>query len=108
MISYNIAVTSIFVVFGAAEVRAHEQWADGGQVPAWVKQQCCGSAEAHQLRPDQVHITPSGYKVDGYRELIPEKRLLPSPDGSWWVFYRNYSDGNQGPVRCFFGPPQGS
>ena len=92
----------------ASEAEAHERWADGGPVPAWVKQQCCGPADAHHLQPAQVHVTPAGYRVDGYRDVIPEDRLLPSPDGDWWVFYATMPNGRQDPVYCFFGPPQGS
>ena len=102
------ASAMLTVAIFASEADAHDYWASGEAVPAWVKSECCGVADAHHLRPDQVHVTPSGYKVDGYREIIPEKRLLPSPDGDWWVFYRNSNDGNQGPVYCFFGPVQGS
>lgn len=87
---------------------AHERWADGGPVPAWVKAQCCGASDAHHLTADQVHVTPEGYRVDGYARVIREDRLLPSPDGSWWVFYRTYDDGSQSTVYCFFGPERGS
>ena len=87
---------------------AHDRWADGGPVPAWVKAQCCGVSDAHHLTPDQVHVTPGGYKLDGYARVISEDRLLPSPDGSWWVFYRTYDDGSQSTVYCFFGPENGS
>ena len=87
---------------------AHDQWADGGPVPAWVKAQCCGPSDAHHLTPEQVHVTPDGYRLDGYARVIREDRLMPSPDGSWWVFYRTYDDGTQSTVYCFFGPEQGS
>ena len=87
---------------------AHDRWADGSSVPAWVKAQCCGVSDAHHLTPDQVHVTPDGYKLDGYARVIREDRLLPSPDGSWWVFYRTYDDGSQSTVYCFFGPERGS
>jgi hypothetical protein len=87
---------------------AHDRWADGDPVPVWVKEQCCGISDAHHLRPDQVHLTPDGYRVDGYAGLISESHLTPSPDGEWWIFYRNYPGGSQSAVYCFFGPIQGS
>jgi hypothetical protein len=102
------AAGALLAVTVASHVQAHERWADGGSVPPWVKAQCCGAADAHHLTPAQVHVTPTGYKVDGYDTIIPEARLLPSPDGEWWVFYRDKVNGNQGPVYCFFGPTQGS
>ena len=88
--------------------RAHDRWADGDPVPGWVKSQCCGASDAHHLTAGQVHVTPGGYKLDGYSRVIREDKLLPSPDGSWWVFYRDYDDGSQSTVYCFFGPPSGS
>lgn len=83
---------------------AHDSWSNGDPIPPWVKAQCCGVSDAHHLSSDQVHVTPSGYKIDGYSRIVTEDRLLPSPDGSWWVFYRNYDDGSQSSVYCFFGP----
>ena len=102
--------SAVIIVLGAtaSNALAHDQWADGGPVPAWVKQQCCGVSDAHHLRPAQVHVTAAGYRIDGYREVIPQKTLLPSQDGDWWVFYRDYPNGTQSQVYCFFGPPQGS
>ena len=88
----------------SATARAHDRWADGEPVPAWVREQCCGPADAHHLRADQVHRTPEGYVIDGYAYRIPEPRLDPSPDGEWWLFYRTYPDGGQSPPFCFFGP----
>ena len=87
---------------------AHDEWSNGDPVPPWVKHQCCGVSDVHHLRSDQVHVTPDGYKLDGYGSAIPVNQLTPSPDGEWWVFYRNYPDGSQSSVYCFFGPTQGS
>lgn len=88
--------------------RAHDEWSNGEPVPSWVKRQCCGVADAHHLQPEQVHVTPEGYRVDGYAQVLPERQRQPSPDGSWWVFYRDYPDGSQSGVFCFFGPESGS
>ena len=103
------AATSLFLIIGHSPVAlAHDQWSNGDPVPAWVKAQCCGPSDAHHLSDEQVHVTPAGYKLDGYSRIITEDKLLPSPDGSWWVFYRNYDDGTQSTVYCFFGPERGS
>ena len=88
--------------------RAHDLWADGGPVPGWVKAQCCGPSDAHHLTAGQVHVTPHGYRLDGCSRAIAQDKLLPSPDGSWWVFYRDCDDGSQSTVHCFFGPDSGS
>ena len=102
---------------------AHDEWADGKPVPDWVKHQCCGPADVHHLRPDQVHQVEGGYLVDGfnpagygssggiagtsgwtYSKVIPAGHILPSQDGDWWAFYRENGDGTTGPMYCFFGP----
>lgn len=88
----------------ASPAAAHDRWADGNAVPAWVKRHCCGVEDVHHLRPDQVVTTANGYLVDGVRTKIPFEQALPSEDGDYWVFYRNYPDGTQSIVYCFFVP----
>lgn len=85
----------------------HDQWADGEDVPEYVKSSCCGKSDAHHLQPEQVHVVSGGYRVEGYREVIPEGRMQPSPDGEFWVFYRDLPNGDQSSVYCFFGPLKG-
>jgi len=88
----------------AGPAAAHDQWANGEPVPAWVKRACCGPDDAHHLSPEQVHFSTSGWRVDGYNGVIPNGAEQPSPDGSYWIFYRTYSDGSQTNVYCFFVP----
>ncbi len=85
---------------------AHRVWADGTPVPEWVRNACCGPSDVHHLVPAQVHVTPTGYRVDGIHELVPFAKTLASEDGEYWIFYRNYDDGTQY-VFCFFAPPTG-
>ena len=73
---------------------AHDQWADGSSIPAWVKSSCCGAADAHHLRPDQVHDMGDYYLVDGYHDHISKKAAIPSQDGDYWIFYANYPAGD--------------
>lgn len=82
----------------------HERWANGDPLPAWVKSQCCGPADAHRLEPEQVHEVSGGFMIDGYPDMIPYGKLLPSQDGDWWVFYRELAPGSFSSVYCFFGP----
>lgn len=88
----------------SAPARAHDVWADGSAVPAWIKDACCGPEDVHRLGPDQVHRVDGGYRIDGYPYVIPESRLLPSQDGNWWAFYRGSDGGELSSVYCFFGP----
>ena len=74
-------------LLGAAPAVAHDQWANGDPVAGWVKSACCGPADAHHLRPDQVTLNARGdYVVDGYREPLPARIALPSQDGNYWIF----------------------
>lgn len=86
-------------------VQAHDAWVNGVPAPGWVKTSCCGPADAHHLRPDQVR-RPSAdfYEVDGYFRPIPVKDALPSQDGEYWIFYKNNKSGSQTGVFCFFVP----
>ena len=103
-----LTVVGLASSFWAGPARAHDVLANGEPVPAWIKSQCCGVSDAHHLTTEQVHVMPGGYRLDGYSQMISDKQKLPSPDGTWWVFYRDYPDGTQSSVYCFFGPDEGS
>ena len=117
----TVAFTALVAL--ASPALAHDQWADATPVPSWIKVSCCGEADAHHLRPEQVHDYGDWYEVDGYSGnggKIPHKQALPSQDGEYWVFYRDnpahkscspYSSGScaevpasQSSVYCFFVP----
>ena len=87
---------------------AHDRWADGSPVPAWVKTACCGPEDVHHLRPEQVRLTPEGYWVEGYPEVIPVGKALPSADGDYWIFYKELGAGMFSSVYCFFTPFKGT
>ena len=92
-------------VLGVAPALAHDQWANGKPVPGWIKSACCGAADVHRLRPDQVtHNARGDYVVEGYHEPLAAKFVLPSQDGDYWIFYRDNLDGSQSAVFCFFAP----
>ena len=106
----QVAFVLAALAASAGPAGAHNIWADGKPVPDWVKQSCCGPADAHHLRPDQVQKVPGEeaarlrpkyanivrasadyYVVDGYdRPIWAEGRnVLPSEDGDYWLFYNN-------------------
>lgn len=107
-LSLSLALGFCFCLAPAALVPtalAHDYWADGKKVPDWVKASCCGPADAHHLRPDQVHReSDEYYRVDGYMHPVLAKAVLPSQDGDYWIFYREDADGSQSQVYCFFVP----
>src|SRR4051794_6362931 len=86
---------------------AHDQWADGSAIPAWVSQYCCGVADAHRLTLKQIYRVEGGWRVEGYAHTIPDDRVLPSEDGDVWLFYKSYPGDYQSTPFCFF-VPQGS
>lgn len=107
----SIALAIVLNFSSTPSALAHDYWSNGKPVPAWVKASCCGQADAHHLRPDQVHQTDDGafYIVDGYEKKIPADQALPSQDGDYWIFYRDNTstDGkyhSQSGVYCFFVP----
>lgn len=92
-------------LLGAAPAVAHDQWANGKAVPAWIRSACCSVADAHHLRPDQVSFNARGdYVVEGYHEPLAARFALPSQDSEYWIFYRDNLDGSQSAVFCFFIP----
>jgi hypothetical protein len=100
----------------ASPAIAHDQWSNGGKVPAWIKQSCCGAADAHHLRPEQVHDYGDWYEIDGYFAnggKISRAKVLPSQDGEYWAFWADYpaqagmmgnQPASQSTVYCFFVP----
>lgn len=93
------------VMLSPSEAHAHDYWSDGKAIPEWVKASCCGQADAHHLRPEQVHRISDGYYlVDGYVRSIPVGQALPSQDGDYWIFYRDDGASGQSGVYCFFVP----
>jgi hypothetical protein len=97
-----------FVALLPGVVGAHERWANNEPVPPWVKAICCGPEDVHHLRPDQVHVRPEGWQVDGYPDTIPIDQAMPSPDGDYWIFYKHFPAGDVSKVYCFFTPFNGA
>jgi hypothetical protein len=103
-----MALGALLACAGGGSARAHDAWANGDPVPAWVKQACCGPDDVHHLNPEQVRHTQAGWRVDGYPDPIPNGTEQPSPDGEYWIFYRNLPNGEVTRVYCFFTPFQGT
>ena len=82
---------------------AHDQWADGAPVPAWVKSACCGPSDAHMLAENEVSLQDDGWHIRGIDTVVPRDRVLPSQDGQIWGFW-NPASGPNAPIYCFFAP----
>ena len=99
-----VAVVLVALAFLLALVfpaHAHDKWADGTAVPAWVKASCCGPNDAHM--DPRLGRTETGYRVDDLLNVVPFDRVLPSQDGHVWAFY-NPDSGPGALVFCLFIP----
>lgn len=102
----SILIGGISALFTATAF-AHDTWQNGDPVPPWVKASCCGPEDVHHLTEDQVHLRDDGYHIDGYPDVIPTNAAIPSPDGSYWAFYKQFDSGIFSKVYCFFVPFSG-
>lgn len=106
----TLTLAAFLLLFGLNTCYSHDTWGNGEPVPAWVKKYCCGPEDVHHLRNDQVITASDGYHIVGTPIIVPYKDALPSPDNSYWAFFRvnTGSDGSQtfSPVYCMFVPPQ--
>lgn len=99
----------VFIIVAAfmAAIRAshaHDYWATGEPIPAWIKASCCGPEDVHRYTMDQIRETKGGYIVPGYKSVIPNNKPLASQDQYAYVFFRDYPDGSQSGVYCIFLP----
>jgi hypothetical protein len=96
---------------------AHDVGCDGNPVPVRTKLDCCGRAEEHQLKPEQIRRGANNEYIvsfEGYTFVIPADNALPSNDACSHIFFPNMwvNDDGGGQVRdpktpnvlCFLTP----
>ena len=83
--------------------QAHDYWANGVPVPAWVKDACCGQADSHLLSLDAVSLQDDGWHIQGMNTVVPPDHVLPSQDGQFWGFWIE-ANGPDASIYCFFCP----
>jgi hypothetical protein len=74
---------------------AHDKGCDGNPVPGGIKLNCCGKADEHQLKPEQISRGPDGEYIvsfEDYRFVIPADKALPSNDHCSHIFFENVWD----------------
>ncbi len=104
MIPIRAAIALLLLTSPAAP---HDRWGNGDPVEPWVKAQCCGPNDVHKIPASAITIRPDGYHIEGLTTVVPMGRALPSPDGSYWGFWRNESEPDP-IIFCFFAPLNGS
>jgi hypothetical protein len=95
---------------------AHDKGCDANPVPKAIKLDCCGKADEHQLKPEQITRGPNDeyiVSVERYTFVIPADKALPSNDPCSHIFFENVwavAGGNQmrfpgtPNVYCFLTP----
>jgi hypothetical protein len=88
-------VWAAVLAFAATTVEsasAHDKGCDGNPVPERIKLDCCGEAEEHQLKPEQISRGANNEYIvsfDGCTFVIPADKALPSNDPCSHIFFEN-------------------
>jgi hypothetical protein len=106
-----------FTAMAIEGANAHDKGCDGSPVLGRIKLDCCGEAEEHQLKPEQISRGPHDEYIvsfEGYTFVIPADEALPSNDPCSHIFFPNMwveTDGGdqvRDPrtpnIRCFLTP----
>lgn len=94
-----LMVTSMLAL-ASLPATGHEKWADGSEVPKWIRTSCCGQADAHILGSNDYWIDAHGFHVVGIDQTVPIDKVLPSQDGKVWAFYNVRS--RNAVIHCVF------
>ena len=81
-----------FTAMAIEGASAHDQGCDGNPVLGRIKLDCCGEAEEHQLKPEQISRGANNEYVvsfEGYTFVIPADKALPSNDPCSHIFFPN-------------------
>jgi hypothetical protein len=88
------AVIAVLAFAGAAieSANAHDRGCDGNPVPGGMKLDCCGKADEHRLKPEQISRGSNDEYIvsfEGYTFVIPADKALPSSDPCSHIFFEN-------------------
>jgi hypothetical protein len=71
---------------------AHDKGCDGSPLPQKIKLDCCGEADEHRLKPEQISRGPNNEYIvsfEGYTFVVPANKALPSSDPCSHIFFEN-------------------
>ena len=74
------------------DASAHDKGCDGSPLPVAIKMDCCGKADEHQLKPEQIRRGPNDEYIvsfEDYTFVIPADKALPSNDHCSHIFFEN-------------------
>ena len=97
-----------FAAMTIESASAHDKGCDGNPVPGRIKLDCCGEADEHRLKPEQISRGPNNeYIVSfvSYTFVIPSDKALPSNDPCSHIFFENVWAIAGGNVMRFPGTP---
>ena len=87
------AITALaFATIAAESASAHEKGCGGSPVPARIKLDCCGEAEEHRPKPEQIRRGANDEYIvifEDYTFVIPVDKALPSNDPGSHIFFPN-------------------
>ena len=84
------AAVLAFAAITIESASAHDKGCDGNPLPKGIKLDCCGEAEEHQLKPEQISRGPNHeYSFEDYTFVIPADKALPSNDPCSHIFFEN-------------------
>jgi hypothetical protein len=89
---WAIIAIPAFAAMMIESASAHDKGCDGNPVPGGIKLDCCGKADEHQLKPEQISRGPSDEYIvsfEGYTFVVPADRALPSNDPCSHIFFEN-------------------
>jgi hypothetical protein len=102
-----IAVVA-FAAMTIESASAHDQGCDGNALPVRIKLDCCGKADEHQLKSEQIRRGANGEYIvsfEDYTFVIPADKALPSNDHCSHIFFENVWAIAGGNVMRFPGTP---
>ena len=96
-----VIATPAFAAMSIASASAHDKGCDGNPVPVAIKLDCCGKADEHRLKPEQITRGSNDEYIvsfEDYTFVIPANKALPSNDPCSHIFFENVwaiAGGNQ-------------
>lgn len=102
----RVVLAAAILLLLSVDALGHDHWISHGKYRDPVtRHDCCGEHDCIPVNADRVRVTPAGYHLLDFNEVIPFARAIPSErdDDGVFRYYRckYYQDTL---TRCFFTP----